>query len=925
MYIITKQFDILSRFALVILSWTGKPQARCHSYESQDGNMTQTPPPGTSPQRLIDELTLRLFEPVLRFSQGERFFPMNVLDYIANSQLKKHIPYRKDEDLTTPWYRAARDLEQGEPLKRPGSAFMQGMEVVSDFIIQSFSSRLKQQSPPLQSIMKEPAPTGQPPAWALAKKLGMDTYCQPDGYYLHFMRDPKKKKFIPTPREGQRIIILLMMMILGLALFFSYLYGFTDFPKMPASQVGLMDFVTTTLKLLLVVVVVILWPVIQINRKIYFALLTVIITSFFIGTPLGSAIEMMLWTVWGAFLAAHLLLKAMDKVSFPPWFTYWKFALPPLAILAILSVLDLWQHDPSNFSFRRSLELFALFLLFSFCWFAIGDITGMIYTWARNKKNPDSAAHPWLEDISYHLLEEQYKPLFVLLAAGLMVAGFIIFLSPNSPLFGAAVRARWIVACGNGCLQNYISIFWVRLGLIAMSAIIWYGLNPIPPWRVPSQNAAGKKEFAWNGPLLGVLGVTILLWSLVNHFFGPSVQMVRFWVFVFLLVIVFMIFGSRLVSALMDALSAQSDIEADYAADKYHTTCGGLDKKDACYYGRVCEVDDWIVLQYNYFYAYNDYRRIADGINNHEGDWEAVAVYLRKDRQPPDYKLDAELKQLCGESDDPCSADIQKTVLHRLEKYRLFGVAYSQHHSGVFAFWDDETTQAHLTSEQHTARCIRQEQASSHHPLIYAALGSHAHYPQPDEYPAPKQFSGATQRIITLIDTLFSQLHTRGSSKDHKADLLFEFATGDGLRIGFDNPPDCEIGDYKYAKNLPSKIVNRKQSIQERTITSKRWKCHVVMPEDELENWIEYRGLWGRYALLADESGPNGPKWNRPGPEVAPTRVRWGPAGRRDALLWKDILLLEMLTQETCPAPDRIRALNSLINDSNFVFADGMK
>jgi hypothetical protein len=32
----------------------------------------------------------------------------------------------------------------------------------------------------------------------------------------------------------------------------------------------------------------------------------------------------------------------------------------------------------------------------------------------------------------------------------------------------------------------------------------------------------------------------------------------------------------------------------------------------------------------------------------------------------------------------------------------------------------------------------------------------------------------------------------------------------------------------------------------------------------EETNWVEYKGLWGVKSLLADESGPPGPKWDRP-------------------------------------------------------------
>ncbi len=49
------------------------------------------------------------------------------------------------------------------------------------------------------------------------------------------------------------------------------------------------------------------------------------------------------------------------------------------------------------------------------------------------------------------------------------------------------------------------------------------------------------------------------------------------------------------------------------------------------YYGRVIRDAGWIVCQYWFFYAVNDWRSSYNGINDHEGDWETVNVYLAPD------------------------------------------------------------------------------------------------------------------------------------------------------------------------------------------------------------------------------------------------------------------------------------------------------
>ena len=56
------------------------------------------------------------------------------------------------------------------------------------------------------------------------------------------------------------------------------------------------------------------------------------------------------------------------------------------------------------------------------------------------------------------------------------------------------------------------------------------------------------------------------------------------------------------------------------------------DRRDApVYYGRVLRDGGYTVLQYWYFYAMNDWRSTFHGINDHEGDWEHVCVFLAED------------------------------------------------------------------------------------------------------------------------------------------------------------------------------------------------------------------------------------------------------------------------------------------------------
>jgi hypothetical protein len=59
----------------------------------------------------------------------------------------------------------------------------------------------------------------------------------------------------------------------------------------------------------------------------------------------------------------------------------------------------------------------------------------------------------------------------------------------------------------------------------------------------------------------------------------------------------------------------------------------GADPDDCPYYGRITRDCGFVVLQYWFFYAMNDWRSTFGGVNDHEADWEQVTVFLP---DPPD-------------------------------------------------------------------------------------------------------------------------------------------------------------------------------------------------------------------------------------------------------------------------------------------------
>jgi hypothetical protein len=267
------------------------------------------------------------------------------------------------------------------------------------------------------------------------------------------------------------------------------------------------------------------------------------------------------------------------------------------------------------------------------------------------------------------------------------------------------------------------------------------------------------------------------------------------------------------------------------------------EERQPVYYGRVVyELDEngnhWTILQYHFFYAFNDWRLGANGINHHEGDWEMAAVYL-KNREP-------------------------------------YALLLSQHGSGAIELWKN-------------VRCVKDENGSrTTHPIIYAGLGSHANYSKPEVIRIHRLFNeGFLQRFLYWTDGLIHFLFllfnpdqrvrqiavdeltdhpdralteesfaNMRDEKDHYlVSLPMEIATGDGFRIGVE-------GDYQH-EEIGKSTSYLKRVMSDRMVThppSREWK--QILLSDETK-WVDYKGLWGVKSILADESGPPGPKWDR--------------------------------------------------------------
>jgi hypothetical protein len=262
------------------------------------------------------------------------------------------------------------------------------------------------------------------------------------------------------------------------------------------------------------------------------------------------------------------------------------------------------------------------------------------------------------------------------------------------------------------------------------------------------------------------------------------------------------------------------------------------------YYGRVAreqdqEKNEWTILQYHFFYAFNDWRLAANGMNHHEGDWEMTAVYLK--------------------NDEP------------------YAVLFSQHGAGNIEKW--ETVQ----------KAVDKKGNLTTHPVVYVALGSHANYSTYEIIRSPSMYTpGRVQRFLYWLDGLIHYLflvinpsqkarqialkeiqskgtnflaedafiYLRDEADHYMVSLPMEIASGDGLRIGFqgDNLREGVVKSSSYLKRIMSDRQTTRPKIKE-------WRRVLLNPEPD---WVQYKGLWGVKSFLMEESGPPGPKWDRP-------------------------------------------------------------
>jgi hypothetical protein len=178
-----------------------------------------------------------------------------------------------------------------------------------------------------------------------------------------------------------------------------------------------------------------------------------------------------------------------------------------------------------------------------------------------------------------------------------------------------------------------------------------------------------------------------------------------------------------------------------------------VERHEFQYYGRVVRQSGWIILQYWYFYPFNNWRSGFFGANDHEADWEMVNIY-------------------CYEDDH---GQVQPAW-----------VGYASHNfSGddLRRHWDDPDVEK-----------------IGEHPIVYVGGGSHASYFHRGEYlteltlPFLKPLIKIKKRVDAFFGKIFREENDSEDEDGEKPQVFtipfVDYALGDGLSIGH----GCEEG-----------------------------------------------------------------------------------------------------------------------------------
>ncbi len=220
------------------------------------------------------------------------------------------------------------------------------------------------------------------------------------------------------------------------------------------------------------------------------------------------------------------------------------------------------------------------------------------------------------------------------------------------------------------------------------------------------------------------------------------------------------------------------------------------------YYAHVSVDGGYVVMQYWLFYAMNDWRSSFAGVNDHEGDWEQVTVFLVPTDVPTDDEVPTDEEPIDGtgglraawvafSSHDEVGADLRRRV------------------DDPDLIWVDGT-----------------------HPVVHAGAGSHSGAYLAGDYLVrvePRSLHRWFDRFAWVRERLFPW--TRGSPRTGLGIPYVDYKRGDGIHIG------------------PG--------------TDRPWTPVLI---DSNTSWVrDFRGLWGLDTddPFGGERAPAGPRYER--------------------------------------------------------------
>lgn len=168
-----------------------------------------------------------------------------------------------------------------------------------------------------------------------------------------------------------------------------------------------------------------------------------------------------------------------------------------------------------------------------------------------------------------------------------------------------------------------------------------------------------------------------------------------------------------------------------------------LDPGHPTYHARVVRDGDWIVCQYWFFYAFNNWRSGFSGVNEHEADWEQVTIFLDG----------------TGEVDDDGLP---------LPRWVVFS-AHDEVGDDLRRRWDDPD----LTLVE------------GRHPVVFAGAGSHSGAYLAGDYlitVVPPRLGGVVPAIRRMAKVLTPW--TRAAQGSGLGIPYIDYARGDGTSIG---------------------------------------------------------------------------------------------------------------------------------------------